>query len=61
MRLSVSRIRSINRSLARVQGFTWPTHSSNDNASTAGPTHTSVPVKAIRTAKIVAVSRSVTA
>ena len=33
MRLSASRIRSINRRLARAQGFTWRVHNTNHSAS----------------------------
>jgi len=61
MRLSASRIRSINRRLAQVQGFTWPAHDTDRQAPFARPTHASVPLTPIHTVKIVAVQRSVTA
>jgi hypothetical protein len=61
MRLSASRIRSINRRLAQAQGFAWPAHDADRLASFARPTHAPVPLTPNRTVKIVAVQRSVTA
>jgi len=61
MRLSASRIRSINRRLARAQGYTWPLRDTNQHASSANPTHTSAPVTRIRAVKILAVPRSAAA
>lgn len=59
MRLSASRIRSINRRLARAQGISRPMHSSNHHVSTSGPVRTSAPVNRIATLKIVVVPRNV--
>ena len=57
MRLSASRIRSINRRLARAQGYTWPTRDTNLHTSPVGPSDTSNPVTRIPAVKIVAVPR----
>ena len=61
MRLSASRIRSINRRLARAQGYTWPMRDTNQPTSSANPTHASAPVTRIRAVKILAVPRSAAA
>jgi hypothetical protein len=61
MRLSASRIRSINRRLARAQGYTWPKRYTNLHASLVGPSHTHHPVSRIPAVKIVAVPRSAAA
>lgn len=61
MRLSASRIRSINRRLARAQGIVWPVHNSNHFVSRSSPTHTSVSHTRIATFKVVAVPRNVAA
>jgi hypothetical protein len=59
MRLSASRIRSINRRLAQVQGFAWPVHSTKRQTSPV-PNHArrlALP----RHVKIVAVPRNAAA
>jgi hypothetical protein len=61
MRLSASRIRSINRRLARAQGYTWPTRDTNVHASLVSPSHTPAPVSPIQAVKIVAIPRSAAA
>jgi hypothetical protein len=61
MRLSASRIRSINRRLARAQGYAWPTRDTNLHASPIGLSHTPAPVIRIPAVKIVAVRRSAAA
>lgn len=61
MRLSASRIRSINRRLARAQGYTWPARDTNHPASLTVPGHTTATVTRIPTVKIVAVPRSTAA
>ena len=60
MRLSASRIRSINRAIARVQSSAWPASTRNSRHSTANPRPT-VPVSAAKFVKVVAVPRSVAA
>jgi hypothetical protein len=54
MRLSASRIRSINRRLAQVQGFTWPVHSTKRQTSPV-PNHAPHLASPYRVVKIVAV------
>jgi hypothetical protein len=61
MRLSASRIRSINRRLAQAQGFTWPARETNQRISSVGPTQTSVPITRIAAVKVIAVPRSAAA
>jgi hypothetical protein len=56
MRLSASRIRSINRAIARAQLSAWPTSARNSRHSTANPSPT-VPVSAAKFVKVVAVPR----
>jgi hypothetical protein len=57
MRLSASRIRSINRAIARVQSSAWSAPYRNHCHSTPNPTP-AVPVSATKFVKIVAVPRS---
>jgi hypothetical protein len=59
MRLSASRIRSINRAIARVQKFAW---SSPDKCHRRSISHLTpaVPATAAKFVKVVAVSRSAT-
>ena len=61
MRLSASRIRSINRRLARAQGFTWPVRETNQHTAPVGPMHTPAPVTRIAAVKVIAVRRSAAA
>jgi hypothetical protein len=61
MRLSANRIRSINRRLARAQGYTWPARHTSHPASFAVPQHVTANVTRIATLKIVAVPRSAAA
>ncbi len=61
MRLSASRIRSINRRLARAQGFTWPARETSQYTPSIGPKHTTAPLTRIRAVKIVAVPRTAAA
>ena len=61
MRLSASRIRSINRRLAQAQGFTWPARETNQRTSSVGQTHTPVPITRITDVKVIAVPRSAAA
>ncbi|KAA6465337.1 hypothetical protein DYQ86_05185 [Acidobacteria bacterium AB60] len=61
MRLSASRIRSINRRLARAQGYTWPTRDTNLHFTPVGPSRTTAPVTRIPAVKIVALPRSAAA
>ena len=61
MRLSASRIRSINRRLARAQGYTWPTRDTNLHDSLVSPSHTPAPASRIRAVKIVALPKSAAA
>ncbi len=58
MRLSASRIRSINRRLAQVQGLTWPARETSQRISSVGPTHTPAPITRIAAVKVIAVPRS---
>ena len=57
MRMSASRIRSINRSIARVQATAWASPRKNQRQSTDGP---AVPTGLLSTGtvKVVAVSRA---
>ena len=61
MRLSASRIRSINRRLARAQGLTWPAHERNLRTSSVDPTHTPAQITRIAAVKVIAVPRSAAA
>lgn len=61
MRLSASRIRSINRRLARAQGFTWPARDTSQHTPSIAETHTPAPPTRIRTVKIVTVPRTAAA
>jgi hypothetical protein len=61
MRLSASRIRSINRRLARAQGYTWPARHTSHPASFAVPERLPANVTRIPALKIVAVPRSAAA
>jgi hypothetical protein len=61
MRLSASRIRSINRRLARAQGYAWPTRDTNLHRTPVGPSYTPSPVSRTPAVKIVAVPRSAAA
>lgn len=58
MRLSASRIRSINRRLARAQGYTWTVRHANHLASSAELRHSPAIVTRPPTRKIVAVPRN---
>jgi hypothetical protein len=58
MRLSASRIRSINRRLARARGYTWPARDTNHPTVFAVPGQTPAIVARIPVLKIVAVPRS---
>ena len=58
MRLSASRIRSINRRLAQAQGFTWPARETNQRTPSVGPTRTPAPVARIAAVKVTVVPRS---
>jgi hypothetical protein len=57
MRLSASRIRSINRAIARVQSSAWSASAPNQRNST-NTLKPVVPVSAAKFVKIVAVPRS---
>jgi hypothetical protein len=57
MRLSASRIRSINRAIARAQSSAWSASARNSPHSSANPSPT-VPVNAAKFGKVVAVRRS---
>jgi hypothetical protein len=57
MRLSASRIRSINRAIVRVQSSAWPASAPNRRHSTNNPTPV-VPVSVDKFVKIVAVPRT---
>ena len=61
MRLSASRIRSINRRLAQAQGLTWPAREINQPTSPAGLTHTAAPITRIAAVKVIAVPRTAAA
>lgn len=61
MRLSASRIRSINRRLARAQGYTWPARDTNHHTSSADLRQTHATVTRIPVVKIVAPPRSAAA
>ena len=61
MRLSASRIRSINRRLARAQGLTWPARAMNRHTSSVDPTQTPASGTRIQAVKIVAVPRTAAA
>jgi hypothetical protein len=61
MRLSASRIRSINRRLARAQGFAWPARETSQRTSSIGSMHTPVPITRIAAVKVIAVPRSAAA
>jgi hypothetical protein len=61
MRLSASRIRSINRRLARAQGFTWPARDKNLQPTSGGATPVAVSMNTPRIAKVIAVARSAAA
>jgi hypothetical protein len=60
MRLSASRIRSINRAIARVQSSAWSASARNHRQPTANPTPT-IAVNAAKFVKVVAVPRSTAA
>lgn len=57
MRLSASRIRSINRAIARAQLSVWPVPRDRVRPSTT-PTSTSLPVAGAGVIKVVAVARN---
>jgi hypothetical protein len=61
MRLSANRIRSINRRLARAQGYTWPARHTSHPAAFAVPEHIPAIVARIPVLRIVAVPRSAAA
>ena len=61
MRLSASRIRSINRRLARAQGISRPAHNLNRHISASSTACTSTSLNRITPLKIVAVPRSMAA
>jgi hypothetical protein len=58
MRLSANRIRSINRRLARAQGFTWPTRVKNYQQISRGTTPVTVSTNMPRIVKVIAVGRN---
>ena len=58
MRLSASRIRSINRRLAQAQGFTWPARETSQHTSSVGPMNIPPPIPRVAAVKIIAVPRS---
>ena len=57
MRLSASRIRSINRAIARVQSSAWSASARNHHQSTTNPAP-AVAVNAAKFVKVVAIPRS---
>lgn len=59
MRLSASRIRSINRAIARVQSSAWSVPDRNHHRPLANPT-LAVSVNAVDFVKVVVVPRSAT-
>jgi hypothetical protein len=59
MRLSASRIRSINRAIARVQSSAWFVPVRNPHRTLANPT-LAVPVSAAEFVKVVVVPRTAT-
>jgi hypothetical protein len=59
MRLSASRIRSINRAIARVQSSAWSAPDRNPHCTLANPT-LAVSVNAAEFVKVVVVPRSAT-
>jgi hypothetical protein len=61
MRLSASRIRSINRRLARAQGFTWPARDMNQRTSSVGTMRTHPKITRIAAVNVIAVPRSAAA
>ena len=61
MRLSASRIRSINRRLARAQGLTWPAREMNQHTTLVGTMRTPAPMTRIAAVKVIAVPRSAAA
>ncbi len=61
MRLSASRIRSINRRLARVQGFTWPARDKNCQPMSVGITPPIVSRNMPAIVKVIAVARNAVA
>jgi hypothetical protein len=61
MRLSASRIRSINRRLARAQGFTWPARDKNCRPMSGGITPPIVSRNVPAIIKVIAVARDAAA
>lgn len=61
MRLSASRIRSINRRLAQAQGVTWPSRETSQRTSSVGPTRIPAPITRIAAIKVITVPRSAAA
>lgn len=61
MRLSASRIRSINRRLARAQGYTWPARDKNYQQMSGATTSVAVSTNAPWIVKVVAVARKAAA
>jgi hypothetical protein len=60
MRMSASRIRSINRAIARAQSSAWSASARKSRHSTGNPSST-VPVSAAKFVKVVAVPRGAAA
>lgn len=61
MRLSASHIRSINRRLARAQGFTWPARDKNHQPMSGGTSRLAVSRNRPRIAKIITVAKTAVA
>jgi hypothetical protein len=61
MRLSASRIRSINRRLAQAQGLTWPARKTGERTSSIASMHSPAPFTRIVAVKVIAVPRSAAA
>ena len=61
MRLSASRIRSINRRLARAQGLTWPACDKNFQPMSGGPTPVTVSRNMPVIVKVITVARNAAA
>lgn len=61
MRLSASHIRSINRRLARAQGFSWPAREKNHQPMSGHASPVSVSRNAPRIVKVITVTRAAAA
>lgn len=57
MRLSASRIRSINRRLARAQGYTWPARDKNYRPMSGATSPVNVSTSMPKIVKVIAVAR----